>query len=599
MENRESKINYILRFTFYVLRVGARLIAPLTAPNFQLIAFCLVLLLPLQTRADDNFPLTEKQQIFDFYFLEAVRERLAEDYDCALEMLERAKEIEPNNASVMYELASVYLLKGDQKTAMDYLRQAMEADPDNDWYKLSLAMLYISDNDWKSAGNIYEIILKKNPGNEEIIYYLTQIYSTTGDWQKLIALLNLQQQRYGISEETSLQKFQAYHFLDRNKKANAEIDALIRAFPNEGKYWVMRGKIYDEERNFRKAKEYYDHALRLDPDNAVVYLAYAEHYRALENEKQAIEYIEMAFRNRNIEEEAKIFLLGEFGKKIEQSPQTEATLDRLLTALLETHPESIGMHLLYARYLLSIKRFDEAQAQFRNALKIDAQDTEAWYGLLQLEIIKNDIDALLPLISEALEHLPNDAMFYYYEGIAHTSLNNYQAAINSYERGLAVVDSADVLQKADLYFGTAEIYRMQSRYDEAFVFYEKALEENPYHINTLNNYAYTLAEHNRDLDKAERMSKITLELKPNEASYLDTYGWILYRQGFYNLARSYIEKALKHGADNSQTVLDQYGDVLLKLDEIALAVETWKKAAELEGDRTETIKEKISKHSIE
>ena len=561
------------------------------------LTFCTILLLPQQTKAAGTLPLSDEQQLFDFYYLEAVRERLAEDYDCSLEMLERCLDIDPNSAAVFYEFASVYSLKNNRTTAIEHLNRAIELDPDNDWYKLSLAMLYLSANDWKTAGDVYEKVLAKHPDNEEIIYYLSQIYGTTGDWQKLIDLLNLHQQRYGISEEVSLQKFQACHALGKTKQADAEIDALIKAFPNEGKYWVMRGKIYDEAKDYKNAAKYYEQALTLDPDNVIVYLAFADHYKALKNETRAINYIETAFRNKNIDEEAKVFMLGEYVKHTEQTPQMEAVLDRLFGILLETKPESPDLTLMYGHYLLATQRVDDAKKQFRTALTIDDKNGATWYGLLQADIVQNDMPALLNTAGEALEHLPDDAMFYYYEGIAHSNLKDDEAAIRSYECGLEVADSADVMQKSNLYFSIGEVYRMQNNYKPAFEYYDKALEENPYNIGVLNNYAYTLAEEDLNLDKAERMAKICLEQAPNEASFLDTYGWIMYKQGFYNLAQDYIKKALQHGENKSQTVWEHLGDVLLKLDNKSEAVEAWKKAAALEGENTAEINAKILKNA--
>ncbi len=184
-------------------------------------------------------------------------------------------------------------------------------------------------------------------------------------------------------------------------------------------------------------------------------------------------------------------------------------------------------------------------------------------------------------------------MFYYYEGVAFTGLKNFEQAVRSYEHGLAVADSTDFPQISDLYFGIGEVYRTQNRYPETFDFYDKALEANPYNANVLNNYAYTLAEQDLNLDKAEKMAKTSLEMHPGEASILDTYGWIVYKQGYYNLALNYIRKALQNGAADSQAVWEHLGDVLLKLNEKQEALEAWQKAAELEGDRTEEIKEKI------
>jgi len=80
----------------------------------------------------------------------------------------------------------------------------------------------------------------------------------------------------------------------------------------------------------------------------------------------------------------------------------------------------------------------------------------------------------------------------------------------------------------------------------AFGYYEQALALMPQSTFVLNNYAYSLAIHGNDLSKAERMSALTIQAQPNNASYLDTYGWILHLQGQDALALFYLRKALEN-----------------------------------------------------
>jgi tetratricopeptide (TPR) repeat protein len=70
----------------------------------------------------------------------------------------------------------------------------------------------------------------------------------------------------------------------------------------------------------------------------------------------------------------------------------------------------------------------------------------------------------------------------------------------------------------------------------------------------------------------------------------------MYKQGFYNLALDYIEKAIQHGDSSSQEVWEHLGDVLLKIGNTDRAIESWQKAAELEGSNTEAIKKKIEEN---
>jgi len=87
---------------------------------------------------------------------------------------------------------------------------------------------------------------------------------------------------------------------------------------------------------------------------------------------------------------------------------------------------------------------------------------------------------------------------------------------------------------------------MKASAKELYPAYEKVLEVNPGNLLVLNNYAYHLATHGGDLKEAERMSAITIREEPNNAVYLDTYGWILHLQGQEELALFFLQRALSN-----------------------------------------------------
>ena len=108
----------------------------------------------------------------------------------------------------------------------------------------------------------------------------------------------------------------------------------------------------------------------------------------------------------------------------------------------------------------------------------------------------------------------------------------------------------------------------------------------------LNNYSYYLSLEGTDLDKAERMSSKCVELEPGNATYLDTYAWVLYMQGNYTLARFYIEQAMSNDGSDNAVIYEHYGDILFKLGEINLALKNWNKSLEL-GNDSEQLPQKI------
>jgi Tfp pilus assembly protein PilF len=92
------------------------------------------------------------------------------------------------------------------------------------------------------------------------------------------------------------------------------------------------------------------------------------------------------------------------------------------------------------------------------------------------------------------------------------------------------------------------------------------------------------------------MSYLSLQLEPNSASYLDTYGWILYQKKEYQKAKSYIEQSLKISPKSGE-VFDHYGDILYQLGEKENAIESWKKAKEYNATG-EFLEEKIKQGKL-
>ena len=105
----------------------------------------------------------------------------------------------------------------------------------------------------------------------------------------------------------------------------------------------------------------------------------------------------------------------------------------------------------------------------------------------------------------------------------------------------------------------------------------------------LNNYAYYLSELRRDLKRAEQMSFKTVQAEPTNATYLDTYAWILFLQKRYDEARAYIDRALENDNDStngpSAVVIGHAGDIYCMCGDTDRAVELWQRALKAGGDK--------------
>ena len=113
-------------------------------------------------------------------------------------------------------------------------------------------------------------------------------------------------------------------------------------------------------------------------------------------------------------------------------------------------------------------------------------------------------------------------------------------------------------------------------------------------IRDRNNYAYYLSVERRNLDKAEEMSYKTVKAEPNNATYLDTYAWILFEKGNYAEARLYIDDALKSNTEDSNVIIEHCGDIYYMTGDVEGALKFWKQALE-KGSTSKTLKQKIQK----
>ena len=135
---------------------------------------------------------------------------------------------------------------------------------------------------------------------------------------------------------------------------------------------------------------------------------------------------------------------------------------------------------------------------------------------------------------------------------------------------------------SDLLGGKGDVYAAMGDTVQAVGCYEQALKLYPGNTGILNNYAYYLAQRGENLDRAERMSAITVKSSPGNATFLDTYAWVFFKKKDYKMALFYIESALNNLDSPSAEVLEHYGDILFFDEQTDKAVEQWQKALELD-----------------
>ena len=100
--------------------------------------------------------------------------------------------------------------------------------------------------------------------------------------------------------------------------------------------------------------------------------------------------------------------------------------------------------------------------------------------------------------------------------------------------------------------------RLKAKPKEMYAAFERVLELDPYNLMVQNNYAYYMATHGGDLNKAEQMSATAIREEPNNPSFLDTYGWIMHLKGQDELAKFYLNKALWNAKEEHKKEIETH-----------------------------------------
>jgi tetratricopeptide (TPR) repeat protein len=152
---------------------------------------------------------------------------------------------------------------------------------------------------------------------------------------------------------------------------------------------------------------------------------------------------------------------------------------------------------------------------------------------------------------------------------------------------------------------------------------QKLLKAHPDNSTYNNDLGYIWADHDKNLDESEKLIRKALELDKAErqklkekglleedenhenAAYLDSLGWVLYKKKNYAEAKKYLQEAIKHDEGKHVEIYDHLGDVHKALGEKAEAAEIWNKALQLDNVskrdevRKEEIKKKIAQEAAE
>lgn len=536
----------------------------------------------------------EQQRKFDFFFYDALNAKAQDKYAESFDFLQHCYAIDSTNASLLAELGAFYAVFQENDKALYFYRNAVKYDPDNYYYNMQLAQMSKEQGLQEDVVEIYKSLVKKYPQKVILKLSLAEAYTDNGELQQAINVLNDIEKTEGITESVTMNKFRLYTMLDKKQKAFEEIEHIIEKNPDEPGYVLLLGDLYLNDEQLDKALKYYQKVQESDPDYPGLVLSMANYYEKTNNKKAAESELRKALTSPKMDVDVKLQLLTRYIGILQETNQDIKAVNPLFHTLFEQHPHHPQLNYIYGTVLVFQDDKEGAMKQFEIYAKANPENPAGWEQMMRLAM-PDDIDKIAEITTEALKYISDAPQFYYYLGVAKYQQGKHKEALKVLEEGLEKTEGKNPIIESDFYGIIGDLYHTTGDNEKAYENYEKALKLNPENLGVLNNYSYYMSLERKNLDKAEKMSSITVKAEPSNATYLDTYGWILFQQGAYTAAKIYIENAIKNSEDDelSSEVLEHYGDVLYKVGEHEKALEQWKKAKAFGDSESKTLDKKI------
>jgi tetratricopeptide (TPR) repeat protein len=586
----------------------------------------------------------------------AIGERLAEMYwkaqrvrDAVAEAQEILKR-DPNDVQTRRLLARIYIrslgdlnANGGQSEiasrAIEQYKEIYRLDPSDTESALWLARLYRLRNDHDKAEEVLRGILKGEPDNEPAIEQLTQLLLDEGKSSDAVSLLegltsrapspvlldllgdaytqtkDLAKAEQAYRKAVDLDPPEVSHLRGLGQTLMAEekypealvvYQKLIDLMPDDGDNYLRIAQIYREmhqldhaEENLLKARQYEPGSLEVMYNEAMLYQAQGRYDDAIRVLADAVTGVKgqspvLPSRRRSL-----AILYQQLGQVYQQKQNYTAAIYTYEELGHLGEEEDRRARLLIMSAYRDAKDLPKALQAGKEAIAKYPSDP----GIKTREALilgeNNQIDEAVKLLSAQLTGTEADRETY---------LNIAQV----YERGHRYKEAEEAARAAEnlpgqprdnetVWFILGAIYERQKFFDKAEVEFKKVLDVNPTNSDALNYYGYMLGDLGQRLDEAEALVGRALKEEPFNGAYLDSLGWIYYRQNKLGDAEVMLRKALERDA-HDPNIHAHLGDVLAKQGRSELAAAEWEKSmtewhrmlpADIETDKIAEVEKKL------
>lgn len=461
-------------------------------------------------------------------------------YDLALDAyIQAAKRVD--DARIAERAVKIGMFLKDEKRTREALEIWLSKEPENLPAKKMAALMAIKKSDHKAAVENLDAVFQEDPaGFEGGMLEMIKALEKEGRSQFIFDVLEDLNKLH--PEQSNLLFLQAVlaSILHDNELAQQKISQVLELQPDWNKAIIFQAQLAGRSGDMAKAREYLEKAVKQAPDD-----------------KQLRKMLLEVLVNTGAYDDA----------------------IKLYQAVLDENPDDGEALFTLALIHMQQNQLDKAEGYFEKALGKSEWEGQASFYLGKIELARQHPGKALTWFDRA------EASGYGFEAdMAAVSLLLNQKELSEAEIRIKRMDGKYPDQHLRILLMKAELYNQWGKYQEAYdvlslalkdasdnrdVLYARALiaerldkldvlesdllqilAKNPDDVGALNALGYTLTDRTQRYDDAEKYLLKAIQLQPDEAVIIDSYGWLQFKRGKYDLALEYLNKAYEKQQEN-------------------------------------------------
>jgi tetratricopeptide (TPR) repeat protein len=513
---------------------------------------------------------------------------------------------------------------GEMEKALAEYQKVLNVDPGQSDLASRVAALLARNEDFPQAIDVLKDAIKANPNAPEPFLQLAFIYA------KYLKRTDQAIEYANRAIAIDPRNIDAYERLFEislaagdERKALQSLERAAKVRSDDPAFWTRLGKLYaaivfkpdttPKPDEVARVNEIFKKAAEHAADDPAVLKDIADYYAASQQIKEAIPLYLRLLELQPDDSSAREKLATGFVLTNQRDKAIE-----MLEEIIKQHPEKYQPYDLLAGLLddagRSLQRanqtaqaraaFRKAAANYEQSALINPTRPSPYMHLAELLLgpLKENEHAM-KILSEARQRFPGAPEIIYYLAIAQREAKHPEQAVATFEEALHEAELEDAeMANARFYFDYGAAAEAAGLYDKAADLFKKSIALDPANAADAYNYlAFMWADHNSHLEEAQDMIKRALQADPNNGAYIDTLGWLEFRQGKFDQALNDLLRAAEKMTRDDPIVLEHIGDAYAKLSKIPQAMESWQKALALDpqnkrlAEKIDNTKTKMSK----